>query len=731
LQRTFSSGAGKNPPVDSIDLRAHLPVFSYETVDGHLQRRQVGDEPIDVEQALSVDHYSISGGTTGVVGADRAARLGFRRWYPRAFTDGPIGSLAFDLPVEFRVGSMTVGSTVLRVLPLVIGTSRGSLGTWTERDVGEFAAVQREVQDPGPALERSVVLANAERYDALARDLVALVGHDENLLASLVVRFVDLSGVDPTAGAELSDDQRAMLRRAITVVGLEPTDELAELTEKALIELFDFPLVAPDLRALDIAGEFEVRSPGGNALTPEVLRLYELAAEYQPGDGSPSARYVYDWKQTVAEIAGTSVPFRFDEAKTLLLGDRPGTVVVTAKSFDGVVQWNGTFAADARELDALHVVVDRVDPVRLAPGGGPTGTGKRLRGRVIELAKDCPVKDVTVVIQAKESDDGIWIVIGAATTDSSGNFSLPFPSGAYVAAQALTSLTPDNPADVVVHPDAGLDSISDDFIYLLVTDPLCPHGDGDDCDCHKGGSTGRLPDQADLIGSGDYSQDLGGSCVNLSVPNRTLAEYSYCGIVRTSDPDVANYTLVKDIELGTFELQGGAVTQLRNAISLANPIRWQDAPGAHHDLSLYQAVTVATGHVLHYKTVFKADGYSLGDLLYSLALAPGQKRQIVQIDSAHRLQGTEVQSIGQIESLSANLLNERAAARARRASAPDSALASRTPASAPLSAWPVGTRTRSYTRRRTAPATRLCTSVSSCVKRSLRTPTATGSSTQL
>ena len=33
-----------------------------------------------------------------------------------------------------------------------------------------------------------------------------------------------------------------------------------------------------------------------------------------------------------------------------------------------------------------------------------------------------------------------------------------------------------------------------------------------------------------------------GTCVNLSNPNRTLSEFNYQAIVRTSDPDVANYT---------------------------------------------------------------------------------------------------------------------------------------------------------------------------------------------
>ena len=70
-------------------------------------------------------------------------------------------------------------------------------------------------------------------------------------------------------------------------------------------------------------------------------------------------------------------------------------------------------------------------------------------------------------------------------------------------------------------------------------------------------------------------------------------------------------------------------------------------------------MSVATGHVLHYRSQFRADGYSLGDLLYSLPLAPGQKKQIVVFDSSHSLQGAESQQLSLGERLAANLLSDR------------------------------------------------------------------------
>lgn len=55
-------------------------------------------------------------------------------------------------------------------------------------------------------------------------------------------------------------------------------------------------------------------------------------------------------------------------------------------------------------------------------------------------------------------------------------------------------------------------------------------------------------------------------------------------------------------------------------------VDWDDEP------TIYQSCEIAHGHLLHFKQVWTADGYSIGDLLYSLPLAPGQKKQIVVYD---------------------------------------------------------------------------------------------------
>ena len=64
----------------------------------------------------------------------------------------------------------------------------------------------------------------------------------------------------------------------------------------------------------------------------------------------------------------------------------------------------------------------------------------------------------------------------------------------------------------------------------------------------------------------------------------------------------------------------------RAMLDADSPIDWDDTP------TVYLALDLAFGHLLQFREVWRADGYSLGDLLYSLPLAPGQRRQVAVVD---------------------------------------------------------------------------------------------------
>jgi hypothetical protein len=80
---------------------------------------------------------------------------------------------------------------------------------------------------------------------------------------------------------------------------------------------------------------------------------------------------------------------------------------------------------------------------------------------------------------------------------------------------------------------------------------------------------------------------------------------------------------------------------------------WDSLPYAN------QATTVAHGHLLTMKQVWRADGYSLGDLLYSMALAPGQQKLVSILDWERRDQATRTEYRTANEQLDASLAHDR------------------------------------------------------------------------
>ena len=209
----------------------------------------------------------------------------------------------------------------------------------------------------------------------------------------------------------------------------------------------------------------------------------------------------------------------------------------------------------------------------------------------------------------------------------------------------------------------------------------------------------RTPDPVDLTRNpAAFSQDLGRGCIDLCTPNRVIEEFIYTMVVRTSEPAVKGVTLgvrrtvptrmlaelvqasvmhetmlrgalrdddvsaLKDLAIDVTaartlaagdhpptiaeikrsawlsefsrvkDLVGISVNMasVRQPLDADHPIDWDQTP------TIFQAITIARGHVLEFREVWRADGYSLGDLLYSLPLAPGQRRQVAIVDWERR-----------------------------------------------------------------------------------------------
>jgi hypothetical protein len=361
------------------------------------------------------------------------------------------------------------------------------------------------------------------------------------------------------------------------------------------------------------------------------------------------------------------------------------------------------------------------------------------------------------------------ILLAAGHTDNSGRVRLDAPAVAFAVLEVeVLGDASGNGRTVLALTDDGLPPESVDIEVELP--PVETQAAESDCDCETV-TPPRAPDHADLLGSDNvFAQDLnGGSCVKLAIPNRTLEEYSFYSLVRTTDPVLWGHkprrptkppiatgalTLAAEIAFGAsaFDHQldkpgGGPRTRRDDAKGLStDDLRlsseayrttgliaaraWRDAtdieatrkiilekasslseeslrqalsdPDGFTPVSLMtaerraalddieqltttliapvsgrqpitaqnnvpwdavpktvQAARIAHGHLLEFRQVWKADGYSLGDLVYSLPLAPGQKRRMVIVDFKREETGIREESRTFSESLQANLSRNR------------------------------------------------------------------------
>lgn len=677
------------PSLVQIQVEFLIATYKFSKTDNNsVSRSYFKNEGLPYAMLLSDTRYKRGVDLVLVTGTDYLSFISYYAEYfktSRNFSNFQRFIDDLNLPITVRLNAVITQH--FSALPFLILTGDPSLiNSDQEGRTSSILAFARKRTTPEKKLQQfltdNLFLLNV---DALNKIILLL---DNTSLGSLFMflsfSFKNEGDTIPTLAIpeyrELSELVKVHFGNSITDTEY---NHLTPLVTDNYKELFNFPLAIPEIKPVAVKGD--VQFLGTDAVLFRDLSIYDLLLDEQfvsIDQAVPHTKLIkYTWNNFAAtEIPDRKAPFDFQANNNFVFdANAVSKITITMRLYDGSELWKHSYAADDAQLKEVHIEIPLVKVPELGttdPNDNQT-THRPLKGQVVEATGKCLLKDLTVILQAKVTkEDPIWKVIGVATTDITGSFTMSYPMGTYETAQAIVSIAPDSPVDVgPIPPHAAQDPlqpIAQEFLYLLVEGADCTEEeDGDkDCNCHTPASkTPRLPEQKDLIGSDKFSQDLGGgTCMNLTTPNRTLSERTYFAIVRTSDPDVANYVLEKNTENEidgfqkvTFSLGDGRKIE-RQDVSFENCIRWQDAPDTtdkDNHLSIYQSVNVAHGHLLHYKSVLKADGYSLGDLLYSLPLAPGQKKQLVVYDWKRSLQGSETQSITQREGLTASLVNDR------------------------------------------------------------------------
>ena len=155
--------------------------------------------------------------------------------------------------------------------------------------------------------------------------------------------------------------------------------------------------------------------------------------------------------------------------------------------------------------------------------------------------------------------------------------------------------------------------------------------------------------------------EVSGSAVENEEPTLTTQRID-ARILKTLARDPDGFSLTKVANAAHLTAHGDLLRLIakhlkvkpdRGRLTCEAPVDWDDEP------TIYQACDIAHGHLLHFKQEWVADGYSMGNLLYSLPLAPGQKKQVAILDWERRETSSRTEAVVESEELQAAISRDR------------------------------------------------------------------------
>lgn len=196
-------------------------------------------------------------------------------------------------------------------------------------------------------------------------------------------------------------------------------------------------------------------------LKKSILKLeYEL---HQPESMPTVVTQEFDWNLLISGNEYAYFSFEAFENSGIA-----GSIILTLKCSGGSLIWRDRFSKDDENLRRIFIEL----PERIAGSreSANPATLKPIRGKVLETSGECSLGGLTVLLEAKAEENESWKVVASATTDSSGNFSMPYPFGNYQFAQAVVSIAPDQPVEVATLDlaDNENQTISNRFLYLML-----------------------------------------------------------------------------------------------------------------------------------------------------------------------------------------------------------------------------------------------------------------------
>lgn len=173
------------------------------------------------------------------------------------------------------------------------------------------------------------------------------------------------------------------------------------------------------------------------------------------------------------------------------------------------------------------------------------GLRAKLTGRVFDREGGQPFAGLQVIVWAKHENEEQFRPVAVAFTDNSGYFTTELPREKFAEAYGQISQVPDEKIPIRLE-----DGALPERLILVVPLAQARLQSSNECGCAR--MSQAVLDPIDLVSSpGAYSslEVGGGKCVEFTIPNRTLEEFSYYKIIRTTDPQIRGLTITEPASL--------------------------------------------------------------------------------------------------------------------------------------------------------------------------------------
>jgi len=359
LQRQIGyDGDLKTAPVESVSVDFDVPIHEYfeegDAGDGDVIRRRVtGTSTLRMLQPLASPTYQLTVPDGLVVPEDESMRSRFALHYMQARGEKRLDELTSTVSVRYYAApGPKIGQTTIALLYIPV--------------LEPFAGLEDDIAGTS-LLSTPFVAVNKRAYEELVSRLAAaLIEVDDIVLLDVVSYLTEMTDGGPALVTRTSAKVKEWIINLLVRNGVAEADRAYETIRSEMRQLYEFTLVIPEMKPLEIGGRFALVTTDASRVSETDFTFYHLSAEFSTIGGPALHVSRRDFERPL-DVKDDSVAFSLSEGPPVFQGAVTKPVVINVKAFDGSVMWTRAYRADDETLAALEIAVPLRRPSVLDP----------------------------------------------------------------------------------------------------------------------------------------------------------------------------------------------------------------------------------------------------------------------------------------------------------------------------------------------------------------------------